>query len=343
MKEPAGQPSPSKTGRNGQTFTPLPDLEQTARLLYDVYELDSFRDARYLDWLYRQNPAGLAVEIDRFDGGELVAHMAGVPQRYHRLESRQNTADAAGELRTEQVAPAIILLNIGIAVRARGHGRMFEIGNACFNGIHERFGDTVLIGVPNAKSTPGYTGRLAFRLVRRMPVTVLPPVWPSAVRTESQWVDETYLASSAYKALVESLDLAPTELWSQRWTAEVLAWRLKKPGLHYAIHATADAVLITTTQRHKGIPVCVIVKTFARRGARSRQANGLAAAACRFHRAPAALYAGFSDQVELRGAALPDRLKPAPLNLIVKPTRPGFFDPNDFEFERFEFFDFDAF
>jgi hypothetical protein len=89
--------------------------------------------------------------------------------------------------------------------------------------------------------------------------------------------------------------------------------------------------------------VCVIVKTFRRSPGPSVRGNALAAAACRFHRAPVALYAGFSKGVSFSGVPLPGRLRPAPLNLILRPSSPGFFDPSTFEIEQLEFFDFDVF
>lgn len=334
MKEPLSHAAVSSNGTAAHAVPALEeyDLGETSRLLYDVYSLETFRETRYLTWQYRENPVGRAVEINRYDGQRLVAHMAGVPQTFHRRVGGQ-----------DEVIPAVILINIAISETARGRGLMTEIGWACFAGAHAQLGDSALIGVPNAASTPGYTGKLKFRLVGQLPVTVLPPVWPSLARIESRAVDDAYLESARFRELLDSVDSEPGSGWSQRWTPEVLAWRMRKPGVRYAIHASNEAVFISTVAHFHGIPVCVIVKTLPKRGVLVSQGNALAAAACRFHRAPGALYAGFSNRVRFTGVPLLDRLKPAPLNLIVKPSRPGFFDSDAFEFERFEFFDFDAF
>jgi hypothetical protein len=185
---------------------------------------------------------------------------------------------------------------------------------------------------------------LKFRLVKKLPVYVLPPIWPSFTRVESALASDEYLASSAFRELVASIDFRPGSGWSQRWTGELLTWRMKKPAMRYAVHASKDLVLISARTIQHGVPVCVVVKTFARHGARrSTLGNSVAAAACRFQRAPVGLYAGFSDRVRFTGVPFPERLKPAPLNLIVKPSRPGYFDADAFEYDRFEFFDFDAF
>ena len=66
-------------------------------------------------------------------------------------------------------------------------------------------------------------------------------------------------------------------------------------------------------------------------------------AACRFYRAPAAIYAGYSDLVRFHGVRLPERLKPAPLNLCVRSFRPGVIDETQFVMQRFELLDLDAF
>lgn len=304
------------------------DLEEIRQILYEVFPIERFRDLRYLRWFYRQNPEGAAIEINRYDNARPIAHIGGIPQRYHRLGA---------------TVPGVFPLNIAVSQSARGRGLMTEISQGCFDAAVERFQDGILVGMPNASSTPGYTGRLGFRLIRPLPVHVLPALWPSLGRIQSIWVDEKYLQSAAFAELGSSIDFSPGPAWSHQWTPELLRWRLSAPHARYAIHASSQVVLVTTAVRHARIPVCVIVKTFARLGADSLSGNAVAAAACRFHRAPAAIYAGFSNAVQLRGAPLPDRFKPAPLNLIVRSLRPGFVDEASFEFERFEFFDFDPF
>src|SRR5436190_1834206 len=125
----------------------------------------------------------------------------------------------------------------------------------------ERFGDGVLVGVPNASSTPGYTGRLGFRFVRPLPALVLSPFWPSLARVESVPVTADYLQSRAFEALVSSLDFSPGEGWSHEWTPELLTWRLRAPHALYALPTSADLAVITAVARHAGVPFCVVVKT----------------------------------------------------------------------------------
>lgn len=323
MREPAA-PSSSQNEPSASSASE----EQTRQILFEVFPIERFRDGRYLRWFYRENPVGAAIEINRYDASRPIAHIGGIPQRYHT-----KGRSIAG----------VFPLNIAVSSSARGRGLMSEISQACFAASVERFGDGVLVGVPNASSTPGYTGRLGFRLVRPLPVAVLTPLWPSLTRVRSVSVTPEYLQSRAFDDLVSSIDFSPGEGWSHEWSPELLAWRLRAPHARYALHASSDVVIVTTAVRHAGVPVCVVVKTFRRLGSRKEFANEVVARACRFHRAPAAIYAGFSNVVRLVGVPLPNRFKPAPLNLIVRSLRPGFLNEQEFEFDRFEFFDFDPF
>ena len=303
-------------------------LRETAALLHEVFGADRFRDDRYLTWFYRENPVGPAVEIDRFLDGRLVGHTGGIVQEYH---------SSHGAL------PGVFPLNLAVHAAARGRGLMTEMNEACFDEGGRRHGYGVLVGMPNAASTPGYTGRLGFRLVTPLPVHVCPPVWPGSRAVESRAADAAYLQGRAFDELVRTLDLAPTRNWAQRWTPELLRWRLASPATRYAVHAGARCVIVTCAVRHAGIPVTVVVKTFRRAATDRVAANAVIAAACRFHRTPGAIYAGFSASCRVIGVPLPDRLKPAPLNMIVRSSRPGVLDADAFVFDGFELFDFDAF
>jgi hypothetical protein len=220
---------------------------------------------------------------------------------------------------------------------------MTEMGHDLFERTRGQIGDSALLAVANASSTPGLTGRLGFRSVRQLPVVLLPPLWFGSPSVESRLVDRAYLESAAFSELLRSINLHPGPGWSQRWSPELFAWRLQKPGMQYTLHASEDLVLVTTVQRQAGVPICVVVKTFNRTSEVRVRGNALVAAACRHHGAPVALYGGFSSRVRLSGLPLPGRLRPAPLNLIQKPSRPGFWSENAFEIEHFEFFDFDVF
>ena len=71
-------------------------------------------------------------------------------------------------------------------------------------------------------------------------------------------------------------------------------------------------------------------------------AGPMVAAACRFHRAPYAVYAGFNAHVKVRGIQPPRRLQPSPLHLILRSLSDEV-DQDGLSVETFEFLDMDAY
>jgi hypothetical protein len=303
------------------------DLAETARLLHAVFPIEKFSDARYLEWFYRQNPVGAAIEIDRAEGGTRLGHVGGILQEYHS---------------TSGVRRSVFPLNLAVLPSGRGRGLMTEMNEACFDEAHRIYGTDMMVGMPNAASTPGYLGRLRFRLVTPLPVVLCPPLWPTTPVVESRAVTREYLEGLELAELSASLDLSPGRGLSHRWTPSLLKWRLGSPAARYTVHACPEAAIVTCIERRAGIPIVVVVKTFRRGGPARSGANGIIAGACRHHRAPIALYAGFSAVTRVVGVPLPSRLKPAPLNLIFR-RYDDRDDQPDPPLETFELFDFDAF
>ncbi|HEX3595960.1 MAG TPA: hypothetical protein VHU80_12700 [Polyangiaceae bacterium] len=303
------------------------DLNDTARLLHEVFPIAKFADARYLEWFYRQNPVGDAVEIDRAEGDTRLGHVGGIPQEYH------------SKARTRM---SVFPLNLAVLPSGRGRGLMTEMNEACFTEARGRYGIEMMVAMPNAASTRGYTGRLRFRLIGPLPVLLCPPVWPSIAVVESHRVTPEFLAGPEFERLARRLSFAPGAAWSHRWTPELLRWRLGSPAASYAVHADRAAAIVTCVEHRMGIRITVVVKTFGCGAARRVGVNALIAAACRFHRSPVGLYAGFSAATHVAGISLPDRFKPAPLNLCVRRYDDLDDDPAP-RLDTFESFDFDPF
>jgi hypothetical protein len=305
------------------------DLADTARLLFDVFRAPQFRDARYLDWYYRQNPLGPAIETDYVDDDGRLGHMAGIPHVYH---------SRAGE------HPTMFPLNIAVHERGRGKGVMAKMTAACYAETERRWGCALLTGMPNANSTDYYVTKGGYRLVMKMPVRICPPVWPHVERVATRAVGPEYLASRDFEALFDTLDLEPQDGWCEKYTLAMLRWRLSRPDSDYRIHVGGEVVVVTSTDRRRSVPFTIVLKTFRRRGAEGAPvANGVIAAACRHRRTPLAVYAGFSAQARVHGVALPERLKPSPLNLVVSCRPLGFLDLDRFEYASYEFLEFDAY
>lgn len=127
---------------------------------------------------------------------------------------------------------------------------------------------------------------------------------------------------------------------ARRWTAEALRWRLRRPGARYALHRGEGLLAVSCHERRAGVRVAIILKVFAAAPLSPHDTRALVRAACRHHRAPAALHVGLNDLVDFRGVALPRRLRASPLNLIYRSLLAP---PRDPAVVRFEFLDFDAY
>ncbi|HEY6559644.1 MAG TPA: GNAT family N-acetyltransferase [Polyangiaceae bacterium] len=325
-------PDASESTSSGMLGAPAGSTEQVdqavQQLLYEAFPIPKFSDMAYLRWLYFDNPLGPAFQVTRREGGRVLAHIGGHRQRYHRRG---------------QELPAVETVNLAVAPDARGRGLMVDVNRACLQAAFDACGDGILVTAPNVSSTHGYMKSLGCHLLGPLPVRVLPPLWPARASVQSVAVNPDYLASRAFDDVFASLDYSPAEGFSQRWSADQLRFRLANPHARYAVHIGQRVVLISTSERRAGVPVCVILKSFVRGASAVLSGNAVAAAACRFYRAPAAIYAGYSDLVRFAGVRLPERLKPSPLNLCVRSFRPGAIDETKFVMQRFELLDLDAF
>ena len=287
-----------------------------------------FVSPRFLTWLYDANPFGPGIYegIDDADGRR-IAHYALIPQEYR---------DADGP------APFVFSLNAVTRSGAQRRGFFSEIGRRIWAEAGRR-GVIGVIGVTNDKSkTP--VERQGWRWMGRMPVLAVPPRPIRPGRFRSVDVTPGWLAGDEAAELLDGLDEFPATHWTNRWTLEHLRWRLAWPDCGpYAVHADDELVAISRVVPVGPIPVAVVLKLLPRHG-RSGPISGWAAvsAACAHHRAPVAVYCGFNRHVVVRGWPAPERLKPAPLNLMIYSTSDEL-DQDHFALDTYELLDMDAY
>lgn len=302
--------------------------ERTAELLDAELPALRFRDGRYLAWLYDQDPYGEGIyeSVDDEDGLR-IAHYGLIPQEYR---------DAAGP------APFVFSLNAVTRSTVHRRGYFSEIGRRIWAEAAEQ-GVIGVIGVTNDKSLKPVV-RQGWRFMGRLPVLVVPPSPVPLGRFTSHDVTEAWLAGDEAAEVLDGLDEHEARHWTNRWTVEHLRWRLAWPGCGpYAVHVGEDVVAVSVLERFKGVPVTVVLKLLPRRSARTPRSGWPAiTAACHHHRSPVAVYAGFNRHVVVRGLPAPDRLKPAPLNLMVHSVSDEL-DQASFALDTFEFLDMDAF
>jgi hypothetical protein len=307
--------------RNDRTFGP------TAELLDAELPDPRFHADRYLRWLYVDNPLGEGFWCDAEEGGVRVAHY-GLTRMLYR--------DREGDV------PCVFSLNA--CTRSTVHRKGWF--RTLARDVYERAGDAGrlgVIGVTNARSTKPVVTALDFRLLGPMPVTVVPRRG-SGPGVESSTVDAALLADGAWQAVARGLDAHPAHGWTNRYTPAHLAWRLASPdSAPYVVHVGDEVVAVSTVDHAGPVPMAVVLKLLPRDGRRGPlRSRAVIDAACAFHGAPAAVYAGWNAHVPVRGVRPPRRLQPSPLNLVYRSTSPER-PVETFVLDTWEFLDMDAY
>ena len=319
---------PVPAGRDAEAARRWDDHVKNTELLNAELPDERFVDPTYLEWLYDKNPLGLAYTdtIDNEDGTR-IGHYALIPQRYRNRDG---------------VAKFVFSLN---AVARTGHQRrgfFGRLGNVIWSAA-QADGVQAIIGVMNTKST-GSTRKNGWRVMGPLPVKV---VTPSPIRprdVDSYDLTPAFLSTPAFTDLVQGLDESPAWNWTNCWTPEALRWRLSAPNRPlYTLHRSRDLVGISTLTHERGVPAVVVLKLLPRDGRFGPiSAHELITAMCHHHRAPLAVYTGHNRHVVVRGIALPEALKPVPLNIGVLSLSDAV-DQTTFQLDTYEFLDMDAY
>lgn len=316
----------AETGPSAREPRASTDNLRNTELLARELPASRYRDASYLHWLYDENPYGPAIQRAVDDDGLRVAHYALIPQRYRGPDGP---------------VPAAFSLHAVTRSGTQRKGYFQKLGAE----IYAEAGDAgwqLSTGVCNDKSIGAVVKYMGWKTPGPLPVKVCPPGLKGG-DVESHRVDADFLAGDRFTALTTGLDDGPVTHFTNSYTTEYLRWRLACPSTTYAIHADDDLVAITTRDTRLGIHAAVILKLFRRTGGDGTvRADAMVGAACRFHRAPYAVYAGFNQHVTVRGIQPPRRLQPSPLHLILRSLSPAV-DQDTLAVDTFEFLDMDAY
>jgi len=124
------------------------------------------------------------------------------------------------------------------------------------------------------------------------------------------------------------------------WDGEILFDRLSDPTCDYAVHATADLLLISSSRKTKGIRYALLCGFFVRSQAKvtSRAVRELTGARGRLWKHSLFVYVGVNSRLPmLPGIVLPARLRPP---MLVQ-LRDFNTDELDARFDRFQLIDSD--
>ncbi len=308
-------PSPPDRTRDNQRNTGLLAAE-----LPDA----RYVDEAYLRWLYDENPYGPAIQRAVDEDDVRVAHYTLIPQRYRGRNG---------------VVPAAFSLHAVTRSGTQRKGYFQKLGAEIYDEAGAA-GWQFSSGVCNDKSIGAVTKYMGWKTPGPLPVKLCVPTHTGG-GVDSQHVDAALLQSDRFAELTAGLDDYPVDHWTNSYTPEYLRWRLACPSTTYALHTTDDLVAVSSTDTRFGVRAAVILKLL-RRSEQPVHADRVIAAACRFHRAPYAVYAGFNARVKVRGIQPPRKLQPSPLHLILRSLSPAV-DQGTLTLDTFEFLDMDAY
>jgi hypothetical protein len=195
-----------------------------------------------------------------------------------------------------------------------------------------------ILALPNDKSVA-----LNARFLKLSPLTSLPVRAGLSLLPASAALDY----SGSFKSLTRAQAL---ELFSRfacrcaengvHWDAESLFSRLDDPTRDYAVHASSDLLLISSSRTRKKLSHTVLCAFFVRPDAKIApgEVDALVGAACAYWKSPLFVYAGVNDRLpKLPGVPLPARLK----RPILVQLRDMTADRWDAKFARFQLIDSD--
>jgi hypothetical protein len=272
------------------------DFETTARIATEAFGSKDvqFSPAR-MKWLYERGFGHGRAVIGTFDGDRKVGQIVLLHQKL--------CLDGA-----PAVATQLIDLFILQAYRSPTLVRRIykEVERLC-----EERRIRIVVTLPNAHSAPLNERLMKLRPFLRLPVRMGVSNW---------WLRRSRLIFSGRPDALpksEAVDLlsgfaTPLDENGTYWDAETLLGRIGDPTCDYALHATANCLLVSSARKRRGLPHVLLCGFFARGGTTiiPSETDELIAAACRFWRRPLFVYAGINKSLSwLPGFPIPARYR----------------------------------
>jgi ribosomal protein S18 acetylase RimI-like enzyme len=182
------------------------DLDATIALMTLGFPAAHKFSRTFLQWQYYDNPAGPPLGCNIEDGGRLVGHLMGIPQR----------VSLQGE-----PATVTLIMNVATHPDYRGRGLFLELVRRVAAMSAER-GHAAVIGVANQQTIRAYETKLGFQNVAGL---------------------EAHLEVLAQK--VDMARALETARFAHLWDGATLGWRLRNPANPLRIAgATANSLIV---------------------------------------------------------------------------------------------------
>jgi hypothetical protein len=300
------------------------DFESTARIATEAFGSKEvvFSPPR-VKWLYERGFGQGSIVVGAFDDGRKVGQIVLLHQKVY----------LNGE---PVIATQLIDLFILQAYRSATLVRRLykEVDRLC-----EARNIRVVITLPNAISAPLNARFLKLRPFLSLPARVgISLGWPSRARLKFSGPLKTVPRDEAIERL--SGFVTPVAENGLHWDATTLFDRISDPTCNYAIHATENLLLVSSSRRTRRISHVLLCGFFSRQGAAvaSGDIRTLIRAACRLWKHHVFVYAGLNSSLPyLPGFALPERLRPP----ILVQFRDSASPESDPCFDRFQLTDSD--
>ena len=300
------------------------DYEITARIATEAFgSKEVVFSAPRMKWLYESGFGQGSAIVAVFDDGKKVGQIALLHQKIY-LDGKP--------------AAATQLVDLFILQAYRSHHlvrRIYkEVERLC-----QAEGIRLVLTLPNANSALLNERFLKVRpflsLRARLGVSFW---WPRASKLRYSGLLKSMNEPEAIELL--SGFVTPAAENGLHWDGETLFDRMNDPTRDYAVHATADLLLISSSRITRGIRHVLLFGFFARPDAAipSSAVRELIRAACRFWKHPIFVYAGVNNRLpRLPGIALPTRLR----SPILVQLRDFDTDEPNLRFDRFQLIDSD--
>ncbi len=300
------------------------DLLLTANLLNDVFKPKTSISVEYLDWQYHENPAGSACIGYLLETNEQISNYALIPKIFENNLGNRITLGVG--------------VDLAVSPNSRGKGLFRKTIEKSYEAGIKGNLDGIL-GVANSQSSPRMTEAMGWRKLPSLDFRLL-KLSRSEVELETFPLEANELKQSPPEEFFDFENFTHPSGFSPIWNAELLKWRLSRPGANYYLHASESAVLVTTKISIGGIKIAVLLKAFPVNPNKvpfpiAPFASGIA----KYHKTPFVAYWGKNHHFRMDGLKIPRKFQPSPLDLVIH-----FFETDsNFELTEFELLDFDAF
>jgi len=300
------------------------DLLLTAQLLNDVFKPKTPVTTEYLEWQYRKNPAGSACVGYLLEANEQISNYALIPKI----------------LKNDQGEKIVLGVGVDLAVSPNSRGKgLFRktVENSYEAGIKGNLDG--ILGVANSQSSPRMTEAMGWRKLPSLDFRLL-KLSRSEIELETFRLEADRLKQFATEGVLNLKTFTRPSGFSPIWNAELLNWRLSRPGADYYLHISESAVLVTTKISIGGIKIALLLKVFpVSPNEVPVPITPFVSGVAKYHKTPFVAYWGENPHFKMTGLKIPRKFQPSPLDLVVH-----FFEvKTNFELNEFELLDFDAF